>query len=95
MNFFKFLKALVPGTVLYDITTDQLLISCGCKPWYHRLIHGLVLKTEFDHTFKHLKPKHQTVKLELSRVKNLYNFEIIGAIGKNKLRNNPYYFNWN
>ena len=79
-NFFKFIKALTPGTILYDRSFNHLFISCGCKPWYHRLVYGLTLRTEIEHTFKRIIPKQQTVKIELKNVKNLRNFDIIGRL---------------
>lgn len=74
MNFFKFLRALIPGTVLYDHTTDQLLISCGCMSYPYRLYNGLVLRTE-EHG---LLPR--PIKTQLSHVKNLSNYTIIGRM---------------
>jgi hypothetical protein len=73
MNFFKFVIALRPGTILYDKTTDQLLISCGCKSYIHRLGYGLSLKTAL--------PRGATlIPTELTNVKNLRNFTIVGRL---------------
>jgi hypothetical protein len=70
MNFFKFVIALRPGTILYDKTTDQLLISCGCKSYLYRLRYGLSLKTALTFGYP----------LELTNVKNLRNFTIVGRL---------------
>lgn len=79
-NFLKRVKALKAGTILYNRTTDQLLISCGCKPMLYRLIFGLNLKTEIYHQFKSDMIPNQRVKIEITGVKNLANFTIIGSM---------------
>ena len=96
MNFLKFLRALAPGTVLYDITTNQLLISCGCRPLYKRFFKGLVLKTEIVLPWgcsvigRDVVPKDVTLEIEQVNVKNLRNFTIIGNV-KNTSRIKPYF----
>lgn len=85
MNFFKFLRALKPGTVLYDKTTNHLLISCGCKPLWYRFIFGLNLKTEHRIPIRVVSNTgvavhYEIVKIELTNVMNLSNYEIIGSM---------------
>jgi len=73
-NFFKFLRALVPGTVLYDHAHNQLFVSCGCESLFYRFFFGLNLKSEMHGITM------EPVKIELIRVKNLRNFTIIGKM---------------
>lgn len=69
MNFFKFLKALRPGTVIYWDTANMILISCGCQPLYKRILYGLTLKSEL-----------LGYKVELAKVHNLKGMTIIGKL---------------
>jgi hypothetical protein len=86
INFFKFLRALTPGTILYDKTTNHLLISCGCKSYVYRFFFGLNLKTEVitrikvDDTIDLFPLVYSSKKIELTRVTNLNNYTIIGNL---------------
>ena len=66
-NFFKFLRASRPGTILY--WHGMLLISCGCQPLYKRLVYGLTLKS-----------KVASHDIELVKVRNLRGMTIIGKL---------------